>query len=120
MKKIKYLKEITEKPWGGFQDLAENSGQWHLKLLFVKKGQRLSLQQHKLRSELWIVLEGRAEAQKGKTLKRLAPKQFVFIEKGEVHRLKGLTDALVAEISFGKHQEADIKRLADDYGRLEE
>lgn len=117
MKKTKYLNKTVNKPWGGFRDLAENSGQWHLKTIFIKKGQRLSLQKHKLRSEFWIVLEGQAEAQKGKIVRRLNPQDYISIKKGEIHRLKGLTDVLVAEISFGKHSETDIERLADDYGR---
>lgn len=111
------LKKNVKKPWGGFRDLAEQPDKWHSKILIIKKGRRLSLQRHKNRREFWIVLEGRVEAQKGQSVRRLKPQDSIFIEKGEIHRLKGLTDSLVAEISFGRHHEDDIERLSDDYGR---
>ena len=111
------LANITNRPWGKFYDLAESNEKWHLKILVVKKGRRLSLQRHTKRSELWIVAEGRIQVQKGDKVLTLTPQQSLFIKKKEVHRIKALTDAVVVEISFGSHREKDIVRLDDDYGR---
>jgi len=112
------LSKIVKKPWGSFHDLAEEKGKWHLKIIKVKKGHRLSLQKHKLRSEFWIVAEGKVNIQKGykKSLK-LGAGETVAFKKSELHRLTGITDAVIIELSFGRHEEKDITRLADDYNR---
>ncbi len=114
---MKKLATVTNKPLGKFYDFAESKGKWLLKLLVIKRGQRLSLQKHAKRSEFWIVAEGNVQIQKGDTLYDLSPKETVFIEKGETHRITALTDAVVVEVTFGSHRERDIVRLADDYGR---
>ncbi|MBI2632958.1 MAG: phosphomannose isomerase type II C-terminal cupin domain [Parcubacteria group bacterium] len=115
---MKILKNITRKPWGAFYDLAEKKQRWHLKILVIKKGQRLSLQTHTHRSELWIVAEGKAKVQKGNKVFIVTPQKSIFIEKKEKHHIAALTDAVIlVEISFGNHKEKDITRFADDYGR---
>lgn len=112
------IRDIVHKPWGSFYDFAENKNKWHLKALIIKKKQRLSLQKHHKRSELWIVAEGKVIVQKNEDKYVLSPKQSVFINKKELHRIEALTDAVIIEISFGQHDEEDIIRFADDYGRI--
>ncbi len=114
---MKHLTYISNRPWGIFYDIAEHANKWHLKLIEIKKGHRLSLQKHKLRSEFWIIAEGRVKAQKNNRVFKLDAGDSISIRRGEVHRLEGITDAAVIELSFGRHNEQDIIRLADDYGR---
>ena len=114
---IKQLHNIVHKPWGRFYDFAENKRKWHLKALVIKKGHRLSLQKHAKRSEFWIVAEGKVKIQKNGKWRVLTPQKTIFIKKQELHRVEALTNAIVIEVSFGKHEEDDIKRIADDYGR---
>lgn len=114
---MKKLSKIVKKPWGEFIDLAEEKGTWHLKVIKVKKGQRLSLQKHKLRSEFWFVAEGIAKIQKGNISMKLKTGETVSFKKNEAHRLEGITDVTIIELSSGNHNESDIIRLADDYGR---
>ncbi len=118
MLKINKLTETVHKPWGEFCDYAERKGKWHLKTISVKKGCRLSLQQHKKRAELWIVAEGTIRAQKNKKWYTLHPEQTIFIKKLEWHRIEAVTDAVIIEITFGEHDEDDITRIEDDYGRI--
>lgn len=115
---IKQLRNIVRKPWGEFYNFAESSGKWHLKALVIKKGHRLSLQKHAKRSEFWIVAEGKVNVQKGRESRVLTPRKTVFIKKQELHRIEAVTNAVVIELSFGEHEESDIKRIADDYDRL--
>lgn len=115
---MKRLNKNTNKPWGIFHDLAESRTKWHLKVLVIKKGSRLSLQRHALRSEFWIVAEGKVNVQKGNSDFVLIPTQSIFIKKNEIHRIEALSNAVIVEISFGHHKETDIVRLADDYGRV--
>ncbi|MBI2027270.1 MAG: mannose-6-phosphate isomerase [Deltaproteobacteria bacterium] len=114
---MKSLNTTVKKPWGQFDDLAEKKGKWHLKALKIKKGHRLSLQKHKKRSELWIVAEGKIKAQCGSKIYILFPPKNIFIKKNMIHRMYALLDSVVIEVSFGLHQEKDILRLEDDYGR---
>ena len=116
---MKKLKNITHKPWGKFYDFAEERKKWHLKILAIKKGGRLSLQLHANRSELWVVAEGKARVQKGNKIFTLIPQKLIFIKKKEMHRIVALTDVVIVELSFGNHDERDITRLADNYGRLQ-
>ena len=114
---MKILKQITRKPWGYFQDLVEEKGKWHLKVIVVKKGSRLSLQRHEKRSEFWVVAHGKVLVEKGKTRSVLKVGDAITIKKKEEHRIKALSDSEVIEITFGIHNEKDITRLEDDYGR---
>jgi mannose-6-phosphate isomerase-like protein (cupin superfamily) len=114
---MKRLTTTTKKPWGSFSDLATHDGVWLVKTIFVKKGARLSLQKHTHRAEMWIVVEGKASVQRGKTKKTLLPKECIFIKKSQVHRLTAQSDLTVVEVSFGPHRERDIVRLADDFHR---
>jgi mannose-6-phosphate isomerase-like protein (cupin superfamily) len=88
-----------------------------IKTVFVKQGERLSLQTHENRSEVWIVLKGKAEAIVGEKKHSLTIGRFVNIAKKQRHRLSGLSDAYILELAFGNPQESDIFRFEDDYGR---
>lgn len=99
------------------------------KILFVSPAQRLSLQKHARRSELWRFLtEGAYYKSKNDNdpgeLRHARIGEVVQFENGEIHRLCGLEDTsvLVAEIwqhvdSDHLSDEDDIVRLADDYSR---
>ena len=45
------------RPWGGFMTVEEGRG-YKVKRLFVRPGQRLSLQRHRFRAEHWVVVAG--------------------------------------------------------------
>jgi mannose-6-phosphate isomerase-like protein (cupin superfamily) len=111
-------KKITKRPWGEFETFCKNSS-CTVKILSIKPNQMLSLQSHKKRDELWTVLDGKGTAQVGP--KRLSAKKGseFFIKRGRAHRLiaKG-TGIRVLEVSFGKFDERDEKRIDDKYGRL--
>jgi len=114
---------IFHRPWGSFENLKTDKN-WHIKIIDVSKGKRLSLQSHKLRDELWIILEGNgiAEVEDLKTKKIikyiLSPMIKVFISRTAKHRLSGVSRLKVAEISLGRFDENDIKRYEDDFGRI--
>ena len=97
------------------------------KLLLVAPGQRLSLQSHKRRAELWRVLEGPVVIVTGDSAAnvsdRLArPGEVVRIECGQLHRLAAPPSGwgVVAEIWLHEDpenpsDENDITRYDDDY-----
>jgi len=109
-------KTIT-KPWGKYILMQKGRGYW-IKKLFIKKGARISLQSHKNRSEIWVVLSGKVEVIKGKSRIVLRKEAFLQIDKREKHRIAGLRDSWILEVAFGKVLERDIIRFEDDYGRI--
>ncbi len=135
------------RPWGGFLRFTEESldlffkaywegvdtgiahGRRDPKVLIVAPAQRLSLQLHHRRSELWRVLDGPVMIVHGPDEKNLVSEIFyggdiLNIPCGHIHRLVGALDSWgrVAEIWIHEDQsnpsdESDIIRLQDDYAR---
>ncbi len=105
------------KPWGEYIVLEQKEEYW-IKKILVKKGARLSLQSHKDRAEVWVVLSGKIEAMKGDSRVELHEGEFIKIEKNEKHRIAGITDSWILEVAFGDAREDDITRFEDDYGRI--
>lgn len=110
----------VDKPWGGFDQFALNE-RCTVKILSCNPGQRLSLQRHRDRGELWVALDpGVVVDRDGETL-HPAPGEQVWLPVGCAHRLRceaaTAHPVRVLEISFGTFDETDIERLQDDYGR---
>ena len=110
----------VDKPWGSFDQFVLNTP-CTVKILTCHPGQKLSLQRHKERGELWVALdEGVVVERDGETL-RPAVGEELWLPVGSTHRLS--CDAATAhpvrvlEISIGTFDELDIERLQDDYGR---
>lgn len=110
-------RQIVQKPWGGYLILKKNHGLW-IKKLFVKKGERLSLQSHEHRTEVWVVISGEIDAQVGNVHHRAGPDDVILIAPHRKHRLSAVTDACVMELAQGEVLEHDIVRYEDDYGRV--
>ena len=111
--------EVENRPWGNFEAFVKNSTVT-VKLITVDPGQRLSLQTHNLRAEMWRVLDGPLDVSVGGRSWTALPGSTVCIGVGEAHRManSGPQPARVLEIAFGHFDEADIHRIEDDYDRL--
>lgn len=109
---------FLERPWGSFKQYAFNSD-CTVSLMTVLPGQRLSLQSHTGRAELWIVLDDGAVVQVGDATSNYKAGEEVWIPANEKHRLgcAGEKPVRVLEVAFGNWQQDDIKRYADDYLR---
>lgn len=136
-----------DRPWGGFLRFSEESlepffeaywqgvdtgsrtGRRDPKVLLVAPGQRLSLQLHNRRSELWRVLDGPVLVIHGPDQEHLAydvlyAGETIHIECGEMHRLAGALDSWGRVAEIWEHvdpgnpsDEDDILRIQDDYAR---
>ena len=107
----------VDRPWGNFRQYAHNL-QCTVSLMTVREGQRLSLQSHRHRSELWVVLTQGCEIQIGETVYHPSIGAELWIPAGIPHRLGSRSgDARVLEVAFGDWQQNDITRYQDDYGR---
>src|SRR6185436_3566400 len=109
---------FVERPWGTFKQYANNKD-YTVSLMTVLPGQRLSLQSHTGRAELWIVIDDGAIVQVGDNIKEYKAGDEIWIPAGERHRLscEGNQPVRVLEVAFGNWQQEDIKRYSDDYNR---
>lgn len=109
----------VERPWGDFSQYANNEDVT-VSLMKVNPGQRLSLQSHTGRAELWIVLDDGAEVQVNDEILHPNAGDEIWIPAEARHRLGSTGPAVrVLEVAFGNWQQEDIKRYEDDYNRPE-
>jgi len=106
------------RPWGSFKQYAFNQDTT-VSLMTVLPGQRLSLQSHTGRAELWIVLDDGAAVQVGDRTMPCKAGDEIWIPASERHRLgnPGNAPVRVLEVAFGNWQQADIVRYEDDFAR---
>lgn len=109
---------FVERPWGSFKQFANNHD-CTVSLMTVLPGQRLSLQSHTGRAELWIVIDDGAVVQVGDSVRECRAGEELWIPANEKHRLScsGDRPVRVLEVAFGNWQQDDITRYADDYQR---
>ncbi|MBI5382844.1 MAG: phosphomannose isomerase type II C-terminal cupin domain [Opitutae bacterium] len=109
---------LVTRPWGSFKQFANNRD-CTVSLMTVLPGQRLSLQSHTGRAELWIVIDDGAVVQVGEESRPYAAGAEIWIRANEKHRLSCAGDkpVRVLEVAFGNWQQDDIQRYADDYAR---
>ena len=110
--------KFVTRPWGSFKQFANNED-CTVSLMTVLPGQRLSLQSHTGRAELWIVVDDGAIVQVGDNIKEYKAGDEIWIPANERHRLscQGSQPVRVLEVAFGNWQQDDIKRYDDDYER---
>ncbi len=107
----------AKRPWGGYTLIKRKKKYW-FKKLFIRSKERFSLQSHKNRSELWIVLKGKIIARIGNKSRSAKKGDIFWVPKKTKHRIAAKEDAIVLEMAFGeKLKEGDIIRYEDDYGR---
>ena len=109
---------FVERPWGTFKQYANNRD-CTVSLMTVLPGQRLSLQSHTGRAELWIVIDDGALVQTGEHERACVAGDEIWIPANEKHRLtcRGDKPIRVLEVAFGNWQQEDITRFADDFQR---
>lgn len=112
--------EIYNKPWGFykstlFTELAQS------KVITVFPSEELSLQEHKMREEHWIIIKGDAKVVLGESELFLNAGKYIYIPKGVKHQIVNLSEdenLIFAEVQLGEYfGEDDIIRYKDKYNR---
>jgi mannose-1-phosphate guanylyltransferase/mannose-6-phosphate isomerase len=114
---VRHLEE--RRPWGSFRVLLDGA-RYKIKEIVVEPGARLSLQEHRRRSEHWVVLEGVARVTCDDVVRDVAPNESAYIPIGVRHRLEnlGAVPLRIVEVQCGDYLgEDDIVRFDDAYGR---
>ena len=111
----------VDKPWG-YEIWWARTDRYVGKILHLNKGESLSLQFHRVKDETIRLQSGRllfetgAQGEQG-SLRRLemAPGDVVHITPGMLHRMTGIEDCDILEVSTPELD--DVVRLEDRYGR---
>lgn len=110
----------VDKPWG-YELIWAETDQYVGKILFVKAGESLSLQFHRVKDESWLVQQGRAKIELGSAGDAVLRQEVIaagatfHFRPGTVHRITALEDTTILEVSTA-HLD-DVVRLEDRYGR---
>ncbi len=117
-----YQKKV-EKPWGYEIHWTPSDLPYMGKILHINAGKRLSLQRHDKKQETWYLMSGQAKLvwdnEQGKlTETELQYGQGYTCMVGQRHRLVGITDCDVIEVSTPEI--GTTERLEDDYHRPNE
>jgi mannose-6-phosphate isomerase len=117
-----YIRRV-EKPWGYELHWTPADKPYMGKVIHVNEGARLSLQLHDVKQESWFLMGGKAavkwENNKGELIQtELEPGYGYTAALGQKHRLVGLTDCDIIEVSTPEL--GTTWRLEDDYARPDE
>lgn len=107
----------VSRPWGSFERYTHNEPTT-VKLLYVNKGESLSLQYHNHRDEFWKIVVGNPDITLGENLYHGHVGEEYYSPAKTLHRISAPTDDIVfLEIAFGDFDEEDIVHLEDKYNR---
>lgn len=117
-----YAKRV-DKPWGYEIHWVPADAPYLGKIIHINAGARLSLQLHDHKQESWLLMQGRAaviwENEAGELVQtELQPGQGYSTQVGQQHRLVGVTDCDIVEVSTPEL--GTTWRLEDDYQRPDE
>ncbi len=111
--------KTIEKPWG-YEILYAHTDKYAGKILFVKKGKRLSYQYHEKKDETMFIFKGKVRM----TLEKNGERKEVIFEEGDSihfppltkHRVEAIEDSYILEVSTPELD--DVVRIEDDFGRV--
>ncbi|HET9173959.1 MAG TPA: hypothetical protein VFN56_01615 [Candidatus Saccharimonadales bacterium] len=113
----------VDKPWGYEVHWVPANAPYMGKIIHINAGARLSLQLHDEKQESWLLMRGKAaviwENETGELVEtELQPGVGYCTQLGQRHRLKGITECDVVEVSTPEL--GTTWRLEDDYARPNE
>lgn len=110
--------EKIDKPWGYELILTSPDSPVTGKILHLNQGARWSYQYHEKKQENLILINGQAKIILDDQEEEMEPKKSYFIKPLEKHRVQGITDCDIMEVST--KEEGITVRLEDDYQRPNE
>lgn len=114
----------VEKPWGWEIHFVPDGRPYMGKIIHINAGAKLSLQKHDQKTESWHLMSGKAQVvweaeEDGELMEtELEQGKGYSCEIGQRHRLVGITDCDVVEVSTPEI--GTTFRLEDDYSRTDE
>lgn len=110
---------VVDKPWG-HEEIFAQTPSYVGKILFIRRGEALSLQYHEVKEETLRVLDGTLDLVVGPNSDELetislSSGDVFHLVPGTVHRMAATSDCRLLEVSTN-HLD-DVVRLEDRYGR---
>ena len=109
---------IVDKPWGKVVTYALNQP-CSVRVITVEPAQETSVHYHRMRDEMWVVLDAGLTVEIGNRVVEAQPGEEFVIAAEKTHRIRntGAKRGRVLEIAYGYTTEDDTQRLEDSYGR---
>lgn len=109
---------ILDKPWGTVATYALNQPS-SVRVVTVQPGKQTSVHYHRMRDEIWVVLDAGLTIEIGDEVVAAAPGAEFTIPAEQSHRIRctGTAPGRILEIAYGYTSEDDSLRLEDPYGR---
>jgi mannose-6-phosphate isomerase-like protein (cupin superfamily) len=104
-----------DKPWGYEEIIYE--GKYVVKLIHINKGCRLSLQEHKKKTETIYAL-GTCSVWCDSKVITITPGGYMTIPKTTIHRFAAPVNEDTTLLEISTPHLADVVRYEDDYGRV--
>ena len=114
------MRKYEFKPWGSFLNILDEN-YTKVKQITIKPGESPSYQYHHKRSEIWIIVKGKAHVRLDGVTTLHDVGDIIEIPQGSHHQPIncGDEDLVFIEIQLGEYfGEDDIVRLEDKYGRV--
>jgi mannose-6-phosphate isomerase-like protein (cupin superfamily) len=111
---------IEQRPWGEFENLLDVDF-CKVKRITIKPGQAPSYQYHYKRSEVYVIIKGKALIKLNDVEQEYNVGDTVIIPVLTKHKVTniGNEDLIFIEVQHGEYfGEDDIVRLEDNYGRI--
>ncbi|AFV02102.1 Mannose-1-phosphate guanylyltransferase (GDP) [Dehalobacter sp. DCA] len=124
------VKEFTQRPmyeerrWGWYRVLDhikyDDGKEILTKRIGLARGENLSYQTHKLRSEIWTIIKGEGEFVLDDKLRKIKAGDVLIIPIGAKHGIKATTDLEFIEVQMGcELVEEDIVRICMTWEEVE-
>lgn len=113
--------EVISKPWGK-EFIWAKTPLYVGKLLFVRAGEKLSLQYHRVKDETIMVSSGRIQfvrqdpGEPTPAVSIMVQGDCTHIPPNTIHRMEALEDTWITEVSTPELE--DVVRMEDNYGRI--
>jgi len=90
-----------------------------VRVITVEPEQETSVHYHRMRDEMWVVLDAGLTIEIGNKVVEAQPGEEFMIPAEETHRIRctAATRGRILEIAYGYTTEDDTQRLEDAYGR---
>lgn len=113
---------IIEKPWGSESWLIKNEN-YVMKMIYMKKGNKCSLQYHVKKMETIYVISGTMKYHYGidkdnlKSIK-VMPGECIHVPPNTIHRMEAIEED-IKYLEVSTIETDDLVRVEDDYNRVE-
>lgn len=111
----------TSKPWGYFENMMKVCD-YKIKKILILPNQRTSLQKHRHRDEIILILSGFGKVTVNDEEIYVKKSSTIKIQKNLIHRIENISNVhelVILEVQLGEIlEESDITRIHDDYGRV--